>query len=277
MVVYGNIISIEEEETMYSGFDLSVSSEFLNEYFTNGKTYYAETKNTIRSDLKEYICSKGTLNGSMIQEDWFPQIKANIFISHSHQDEKLAISFAGWLKEKFGLNAFIDSSVWGYANDLLGILDDEYSVQTRHPDGNVTYDYGMRNYTTSHVHMMLATALSKMIDNAECLIFLNTPNSLIVKDIISTNSTMSPWIYTELLISSIVRHKPLKEYRASDVIEHRAFSESAQMNIKYNVPLDHLIELSEEDLTNWLKQFKSKQYPLDDLYKIKTKDMYRME
>lgn len=47
-----------------------------------------------------------------MQVSWFPQIKADVFISHSHSDEKLAIIFAGWLYNAFGLTAFIDSCVW---------------------------------------------------------------------------------------------------------------------------------------------------------------------
>lgn len=45
-----------------------------------------------------------------------------------------------------------------------------------------TYDYNLRNYTTSHVHMMLATALTEMIDNTECIMFYNTPNSVLLAD-----------------------------------------------------------------------------------------------
>ena len=55
------------------------------------------------------------------------------------------------------------------------------------------YDYNKRNYSTSHVHMMLSTALTMMMDEAECVIFLNTPNALSTKDIV--HKTESPWIF----------------------------------------------------------------------------------
>ncbi|MCC5439660.1 hypothetical protein [Clostridium botulinum] len=34
-----------------------------------------------------------------------------------------------------------------------------------------TYDYIKRNYSTSHVYIMLSTALSMMIDRAESIFF----------------------------------------------------------------------------------------------------------
>ena len=66
-----------------------------------------------------------------MQANWFPQIKADIFISHSHKDKGLALALAGWLEETFGLTAFIDSCVWGYANKLLKMIDDEYCYQKK--------------------------------------------------------------------------------------------------------------------------------------------------
>lgn len=53
-----------------------------------------------------------------MQSYWFPKINADIFLSHSHKDEKLIIAFAGWLKDTFNLDVFIDSCIWGYSNDL---------------------------------------------------------------------------------------------------------------------------------------------------------------
>jgi hypothetical protein len=59
--------------------------------------------------------------------------------------------------------------------------------------------------------MMLSTALSMMIDKAECLFFLNTPNSIQATEAI--DRTKSPWIYHEISISSLIRKRRLSEYR----------------------------------------------------------------
>lgn len=74
---------------------------------------------------------KGTdiLDGVAIQDDWFPEINADIFISHSHGDCDLANGIAGWMNEEFGLRCFIDSNVWGYTNDLLRILKDYSALE----------------------------------------------------------------------------------------------------------------------------------------------------
>jgi len=52
-------------------------------------------------------------------------------------------------------------------------------------DGKI-YDYELRNYTTSHVHMMLSTALTEMIDNTECIMFYNTSLSVSLVDDLQT-------------------------------------------------------------------------------------------
>lgn len=71
------------------------------------------------------------------------------------------------LHDCFGLEAFIDSCSWGYCDDLLNKIDKKYCYDSK----KKTYDYHLRNYTTSHVHMMLSTALAEMMDNTECIIF----------------------------------------------------------------------------------------------------------
>jgi len=196
---------------MYKGFQLELikedfySDKVFNTFYGIGKTYTSVQKNNIKKTIDSYLFSNGTLNGSNMQENWFPQIKADIFISHSHKDEELALTLAGWLKETFGLTAFIDSCVWGYSNDLLKLIDDVYC---RNINRN-SYDYDKRNYSTSHVHMMLSVALTQMIDNTECLFFLNTPNSITPDTII--NQTESPWIYSEIAMSRLIRKKELKE------------------------------------------------------------------
>lgn len=57
-------------------------------------------------------------------------------------------------------------------NDLLREIDEKYC---RHSNGT-SFDYDKRNYSTSHVHMMLSIALSRMIDKCESVFFLNSEN-----------------------------------------------------------------------------------------------------
>ena len=253
------------------------SDKVFNTFYEIGKTYTSVQENNIKKTIDSYLFSNGTLNGSNMQENWFPQIKADIFISHSHKDEKLALALAGWLKETFGLTAFIDSCVWGYSNNLLKLIDDVYC---RNINRN-SYDYDKRNYSTSHVHMMLSVALTQMIDNTECLFFLNTPNSITPDTII--NKTESPWIYSEISISQLLRKKDLQEYRIMEQNESlKTFSEDKKLNIQYDLPTDHLVDINGYVLRKWEETWKdigiSSKYPqysenlrihaLDKLYEL---------
>ena len=77
-------------------------------------------------ELNKFALSQNTLDGDAIMSNWFPKIQADIFISHSHADEKYVITLAGFLNEKFGLRSFIDSCVWGYSVELLKEIDNRF-------------------------------------------------------------------------------------------------------------------------------------------------------
>lgn len=193
---------------MYRGFNLLLEDNCFEGDFEAlkgiGLDSFSSQQTSIEETINSFVRNDGSLDGSLMQANWFPQIKADIFISHSHKDKGLALALAGWLEETFGLTAFIDSCVWGYANKLLKMIDDEYCYQKKIN----AYNYQKRNYSTSHVHMMLSVALTQMIDNTECLFFLNTPNSITPNTII--NQTESPWIYSEIAMSRLIRKKNLK-------------------------------------------------------------------
>ena len=146
---------------MYRGFklpELSFNNE--NEYYEIGNTLFNALEKLAQESLKYYISTDGVLDGGKMMEDWFPAIEAHVFISHSHNDRDMAITLAGSLKKNFGIISFIDSCIWGFANDLLKIIDQKYCKL----QGTNSYSYDLRNFSTSHVHMMLSTALAKMID-----------------------------------------------------------------------------------------------------------------
>lgn len=261
---------------MYKGFNLefhtdSTFKKTLTNYHEVGKEIYNNKKNEVIKDLDSYLGPDGSLDCSALQKDWFPTINSNIFISHSHDDQDLAVSLAGWLYKKFKLTSFIDSYVWGYCNDLLKNIDEEYC---KHSNGH-SYDYDKRNYSTSHVHMMLSTALNKMIDKTECIIFLNTDKSTLkAKDIISTQ-TRSPWIYSEIMSTRILRQNPLERPILKKSAQDKHFIENAQKIFKptYDIDLKHLVKLSESVLSSLHKCYKTN-YPnnptdaLDKLYEI---------
>ena len=269
---------------MYRGFNfLLEDSCFEKGYFEAfkevGSESFSSQKTSIVKRINSFVRNDGSLDGSMMQANWFPQIKADIFISHSHKDKDLALALAGWLKVSFGLTAFIDSCVWGYANKLLKMIDNEYCYQKE----TNTYNYQNRNYSTSHVHMMLSVALTQMIDNTECLFFLNTPNSITPDDTI-IKKTKSPWVYSEIAMSRLIRKKELKEYRDVVLMEsQRAFAEGGTLDVRYDLPTEHLTEIDAEILESWENSWcllnspkheylqhpkKIRVYALDKLYEL---------
>lgn len=251
---------------MHRGFKLTLSWED-DDYFRQGLIDFEANKTIIKKTLDGFIGKDGVLHGSKLQDTWFPLVKADVFLSHSHSDRKMAIALAGWLKANFGLKVFVDSCIWGYANDLLRLIDKEYC---QNPSGE-TYSYEKRNQSTSHVHMMLSTALSMMIDKSECLFFLNTPNSIQATETIA--KTKSPWVYHEISVSSIIRKRRLSEYRRELT---KAFSKGGRVDegvmADYDLYLGHLQDLQVDDLNNWLQAWEEvslhKEYPLDELYDL---------
>ena len=231
----------------------------------NIDAYFKIQKSRIEDNLYSVLnkMDEGVLDGKLIQEDWFPTVKAGAFISHSHKDLALAKCFAGWLWGRFKITPFIDSCIWGYADDLLKKIDDKYCWD----DKNKTYNYEKRNLSTSHVHMMLMTALSKMIDKTECIFFLNTPNSNIGDGIKS--STLSPWIYGEIEISRLIQKKqPTRDYTRK--YDHGGKIDiKEKLAIKYPLNLGHFYNLSHEVLSKWDSlQCYNAENALDKLYNL---------
>ncbi|MFE3898546.1 MULTISPECIES: hypothetical protein [unclassified Priestia] len=252
---------------MFTGFSLE-TDEMFSMYKSIGEDVIRVNKEEVGEELSKFISTDGRIDGTKMQDNWFPKVKADIFLSHSHLDRDKALGLAGWLRREFNLKVFIDSSVWGFADDLLKQIDDEYC---RTYD-NTGYVYEKRNYSTSHVHSMLTTALLKMIHNTECLLFLNTPKSIRSKEVIE--QTMSPWIYMELAMSKLVEQvKPDREFLIKKAYE--VFQEQKSLAVTYDVEINHLERINQQNLNKWIvehTQFKNlpvayRPHALDILYK----------
>ena len=221
----------------------------------------------VRDSLGRFVAS-GEINGSQLRDHWFPEIKANIFISHSHDDEGLALDLAGWLSNSFGLTSFIDSCVWGHADELLRQIDNKLCLNKNEQ----TYDYEKRNGTTSHVHMMLATALSRMIDSTECVIFVSSPSSVKAEEAIS--KVYSPWIYYELAMMEVIRKRDPLEHRPiiKEASEGGIRNYSKPIQIFYEADFKSLTSINLDTLKSWLKRWESdklrRKHPLDSLYAV---------
>ena len=204
---------------------------------------------------------------SKISAKWFPEVHADIFLSHSHQDERLVVQLAGWLKKQFGLTSFIDSTAWGYSETLLKMIDDQYCQDKE----SGIYSYQKRNRTTSHVYMMLTIALTKMLDSCECVFFINTPKSITLNDNIGNSGfTMSPWIYSEIAMTSLIQKRTKDDHRGRHLL--KAANESYtfdSIDVAYDVDLSHLTPLNATDLNRWRESTNAKNVQaLDKLYEL---------
>ena len=186
--------------------------------------------------MSDFILSNGSVDGSKLQEYWFPRIKADVFISHSHQDEKLALALAGWLYETFRLVPFVDSCAWGYFDKLSEQLF-KGAVQANDPQEHRALEDTIR----SHVHTMLIGAIREMIDMTECLFFLNTSNSMY-----DDGNTQSNWIQSELDIAKRIRKRPKEEKQPL-----LGFGGSAGFIVSYKAPVEHLTRIDSDRLMKW--------------------------
>lgn len=261
---------------MYSKFNYSPSIPFynstLNNYLTTGNEIFKKHELEVQDCLSKYISEDGIINGSDLKEHWFSISEKDIFISHSHKDLNKVKAFAGWIYETFGLEAFIDSCSWGYCDELLRKIDDKYCYNPK----TKIYNYNLRNYTTSHVHMMLSTALTEMMDKTECVIFFNTPNSINMADelekVKDKEKTVSPWIYHELSMTTLLRET--KPVRKQVIVEHFA-QRADEFKVEYDVTklLEGLTTLTDSNLLLWQSEWQKryvrvKEEALDALYKI---------
>lgn len=257
---------------MYKGYklvDIDFGTNF-NFYKNKGKELYDAYETNTKSTLKAFLFVDNSLDGSKIIESWSPHVKADIFISHSHRDESRVLALAGWLFHSFGIKSFIDSCIWGYGNELIQILDNEYSWLDK---SNKTYNYSKVLDSSSHVHMMLSTALNMMIDKTECLIFYDTPNA--IESFGQMDKTNSPWIYSEIAFSQIVRQRiPSRVKRLITEIRtyssERADQIEKSLIVRYDVDSSHLVNINESTLTRWSKypNLRNAEDALDKLYEI---------
>lgn len=251
---------------MYKGYNLFLDDEIFDAYICFGLKQHGKHKKTVNDQIESFRGPDGKLRASKITASWFPNIECDVFISHAHVDSRLALGFSGFLSEAFGLTSFIDSAAWGYSEKLLHMIDDKYCYNS----GSETYSYQLRNRSTTHVNMMLSVSLAKMIDTCECLFFINTPQSIKPNSFIDGSSTESPWIYSEIAMSKIIRRQPSDLRLAKSIKEGRFVADSA-LSVVYDINTSHLIDLKLKDIVLWIENSnESKRFDaLDILYYMK--------
>ena len=237
----------------------------IPELINIGKGIYSDYKKKVTSSLEKYIKANGHLDANQLQGEWFPDVPADIFISHSHADEDTALALAGFLKREFDLDSFIDSTLWKNIEELQKLVDEPLRFS---PNGS--YNYHKRNQSTAYVHMLLSTALTKMMDNSEAIFFLSTDNSLKSQE---PNITESVWIYHELFTSRFLREKTPERYSriqkcfSGGILESRI---SDGFKLDFTVDLSDFKKLDSDKINSWISLYSSYfgSHPLDILYSL---------
>jgi len=240
---------------MFKAYDLKISESAFTEKFPGFYASAFKVSSALqKSSIDAAVESLFSLDATEIRKMWFRDSQIDVFLSHSSKDGELAKMFGSYLQKTFGLDVFIDSEAWHHMDAMLKELDQKYCVSERNPNGTVkTYSYDNRNVTTSHVHMILSHALTKMIDNAECFIYLNTSNSTMRQDDNSIE-TASPWLFHELAMVEFIEEKspqPILENFTFDSADNRTYGPT----IKYSVEPKRLIPLTLDKIKIWETRF----------------------
>jgi len=229
---------------------------------------YKEKNENRLIKIQDYLLDReNTLSVDKISKNLFLDIKPDIFLSHSHADENDAIRLAILIEKELKLSVFIDSCIWGDAFKLLRKIDNIYSL-----DGD-TFDYHIRNHTTSNVFMILNSALHRIIDNCEAFIFLGTDKSIPITDTFEDKKYLSsPWIYSELQFAKLVRRtKPRRiSFENRDIKTESAVFDSA-VDFAYSIPMTDST-LKNQKMKSWIEAYQYYStnrniHPLDTLYK----------
>lgn len=245
-------ISINEVQKFIDSFDRrDISQREIDTYFDSGKK-------ASRNILDKTLLKDNIWDGDGVREMNFPlQLGVrHIFISHSHDDIEDVKKFAYILETVFGVSCFVDSMVWENMTNIIKAFDNTYSLS----NDRKSYSYKKCNYSSAHVHTMLATALLEMINDCECFLFVGSANSTLKLEYFRGHgdATLSPWIYEENTFVKFI--KPIIPEWLLPRRNVNMFSggigridEARQLNIAYKLDMSTFHPISAElliDLAN---------------------------
>lgn len=233
--------------------DLTINNVYPKSCFSTDEieAYKARKGNLLISLEKYLLDGSNILDADEIQKSVFPLHDIDVFISHSHADEDEAIRIALSM-ENIGLNAFVDSCVWGRADELLRKIDDKFCV----PEGWDSYSYNLRNRTTTNVHLILNAALQQMIQQSELFIFLGTENAIKIDDYMSVKGRLSsPWIFSELTFAKSVKRSDRRIFQEGNESFKKMAIQSSASELGFSYPLPKLKhEMNFQELNRWLEE-----------------------
>lgn len=191
-------------------------------------------KADVKHILEKSMHPNGIIDGDKLKQKWFPTHDYEVFISHSHNDLDIAKRVANFLAKEIGLKSFVDSDIWGSADDLLKEIDNRYC---KIPNSR-SYRYKKRNLSASHVYLLLSSAIMEVMNSAACVIFINSPNSISHIEAID-DETLSPWISFEISLANML------------LLQRQAIVEGADFNMARKMDLQNFKNMNLAGLLKW--------------------------
>lgn len=230
----------------------------LLEFSSSEISLYRQKSNAAfnREKLQSFLLGReNVLDAEAISHSCFPDVRADVFLSHAHRDEDDVIRLALSL-EKVGLSVFVDSCVWGWADEILRVIDEDfcYSKTTK------TFDYDMRNRTTSNVYMILNSALQNMIARTELLLFLQTDNSIKIDEYVKDKTHLSsPWIFSELMFAKLGQKTKRRQVQVKKLTFESLATDSRELELRksFETAFPHpgnRYELTNDELHHWIRE-----------------------
>ncbi len=207
--------------------------------------------NRVINHIKYYLTKDGTYSGDLIQKTLFPNINADVFISHSHNDALFAQKIASSINIITGKEVFCDEGLWGSADNFLQVLNN--SCLYFDPNAKMhLYDHKKCCRNASIMYMLLSDALQKMIYKCKYFIFIATSESIYS---LKNQTTLSPWIFFELkTINNILENESFfldKQIKLG--------SESMAPTIELPIILDNLTKITNSDFNDFVQSYIEKQ------------------
>ena len=265
---------------MYLGFELENYKPLERVSQKEVDEYKARARNLNIQDLADFVVTRlqghDVLDAKGLADILFPAKQAHIFLSHSHRDEDNAIKFAIAM-ERRDVKVFIDSCVWGSVDAVLDVVNEKYSDSEVVGDQKY-FSHRKCDLASAAVHMLLTTELNRMIDDTECFVFLNTKQSVPIRQQGQENGrmlTLSPWIYSELSFSARVRsRKPSRKrlpkpskFRVGEDCMQDIFHLARSAIFGFDADSDHLPTITGDELrSHFLHTRYRGGFYLDSLY-----------
>ena len=83
---------------MFAKFNLKLTeNQISKEYGKDGIGQKDMLEEKVHQVIDRYLLREDSLDAAAIEEDWFPEINAHVFLSHSHKDEKAVINQECWV------------------------------------------------------------------------------------------------------------------------------------------------------------------------------------